>query len=62
MNKPRYFFTKLVLNYSDADTNYKELEDFFYKNVEKEGELILKKIEKKYKQASPKQNNFNNNR
>ena len=36
----RYFFTKLILTYSDADTDYKELEDFFYKNVEKEGELI----------------------
>ena len=36
----RYFFTKLVLTCSDADTEYKELEDFFYKNVEKEDELI----------------------
>lgn len=36
----RYFFTKLVLTYNDVDNNYKELEDFFYKNVEKEGELI----------------------
>lgn len=36
----RYFFTKLVLNKSDADTSYKELEDFLYKNEEKEGEMI----------------------
>ena len=36
----RYFFTKLVLNKSDADTNYKELEDFLYKNEVKEGEMI----------------------
>lgn len=36
----RYFFTKLVLNKSEADTSYKELEDFLYKNEAKEGEMI----------------------
>ena len=34
----RYFFTKLVLNYKESD--YKELEDFFYKNIQEEGGLI----------------------
>lgn len=35
----RYLFTKLVLKYDDKESDYKKLEDFFYKDTHKEGEF-----------------------